>query len=233
MPARRNRVTSGDDAQGTQGNDDQPSQGRVLRARTAKVSRYLLEDTELFSFLLVSPSLAPDISSSSNYSLLHFASSASPSPGRPSAASSVKLRFLLWCWGICRTNHPDLAQIMESGGPRVNAPASVQRPSQPKQARSIPLRCYLCPKQPTFSDISHLLTHISSKSHLACRFKLELEKKSDDDAKSKLDTYDQWYNVNEIEDLLDSRMAAKKEKKPPTKIKAAATGVSHQQIMIR
>lgn len=113
---------------------------------------------------------------------------------------------------------------MEADDSGVEPQASVQRSQPSEQSRVIPLQCLLCPKEPTFSDVSHLLTHISSKSHLACRFKLELLKKSDDDAKAKIIAFEEWYERNEVEALLDTRMAAKKDKSTGIRSKAAAAG---------
>ncbi|KAH8770320.1 hypothetical protein BGZ57DRAFT_985798 [Hyaloscypha finlandica] len=83
----------------------------------------------------------------------------------------------------------------------------------PKQEHNIDLQCILCNKNPKFSDVSHLLTHVSSKSHLAARFKLQIQAQSDVDARNKLDHFDFWYQSNNIDALLASRMAAKEHKK--------------------
>ncbi|KAK3300834.1 uncharacterized protein B0H64DRAFT_24680 [Chaetomium fimeti] len=78
---------------------------------------------------------------------------------------------------------------------------------------SIPLRCTLCPKKPGFSDLSHLLTHISSKSHLAHRFKAELKARDDRVALDEVRQYDNWCEQYGINALLAERMAAKEQKK--------------------
>lgn len=76
---------------------------------------------------------------------------------------------------------------------------------------SIPLLCHICPKKPTFSDVSHLLTHISSKSHLAARFKLQL---SDDASHQQaLLHFDEWAEHYGINKLLKNRQDAKELKK--------------------
>lgn len=80
------------------------------------------------------------------------------------------------------------------------------------QTSSIPLICLLCPKHPKFSDISHLLTHISSKSHLAAQFKLQHSGKAED--KHALDQYKQWSDNNGVDRLVANRIAAKELKKP-------------------
>ncbi|KAL2167525.1 hypothetical protein VTG60DRAFT_1148 [Thermothelomyces hinnuleus] len=78
---------------------------------------------------------------------------------------------------------------------------------------SIPLRCTLCPKKPNFSDLSHLLTHISSKSHLAHRFKAELKARDDRAALEAVRQYDLWCDRYGINGLLAERMAAKEQRK--------------------
>jgi len=94
----------------------------------------------------------------------------------------------------------------------------------PKQEHNIDLQCYLCSKNPKFSDVSHLLTHIASKSHLAARFKLDIQSKGgDQDAKNKLDHFDFWYNTNNIDGLLAERMAMKDTKKTKKSRKSAAS----------
>src|SRR3982074_1230442 len=86
--------------------------------------------------------------------------------------------------------------------------------NMPRQSdTSIPLLCNLCPKKPRFSDVSHLLTHISSKSHLSHRFKLQIRAQSESGAKQQLDNFDQWYHNNNLDVLLSSRLAAKEQKK--------------------
>jgi hypothetical protein len=78
---------------------------------------------------------------------------------------------------------------------------------------SIPLQCTLCPKKPKFSDLSHLLTHISSKSHLAHRFKAELRARDDTTALEDVRQYDTWCEQYGINALLAERMAAKEQKR--------------------
>lgn len=75
---------------------------------------------------------------------------------------------------------------------------------------NIPLHCNICPKEPDFSDISHLLTHVNSKAHLSHHKNTELRAAlNDPTAKGKKDTYQQWYDRYQIEKLLSERLAAK------------------------
>ncbi len=76
----------------------------------------------------------------------------------------------------------------------------------------IPLRCNICPKEPEFSDISHLLTHIASKGHLAQIFRAQVRARQDASVRTKLAAYDRWYDRYQIEKLLSERMIAKDSK---------------------
>lgn len=77
--------------------------------------------------------------------------------------------------------------------------------------QNIPLLCYACPKEPKFSDQSHLLTHIASKSHLSALFSLGL---SDAGAnKRRRERYDDWEKTYGIQALLKGRQETKELKK--------------------
>ena len=82
-----------------------------------------------------------------------------------------------------------------------------------KQETDMELQCILCPKNPRFSDISHLLTHISSKAHLSHRFKLEIRAQSEPECRDKLNGFTFWYNQNNLDALLAERLALKNNKK--------------------
>ena len=81
----------------------------------------------------------------------------------------------------------------------------------------IPLKCDICPKKPRFSDVSHLLTHISSKTHLSNHFKTKLALNTDVEARRLIEDYDQWYAEWSIQDLLTERMNLKGNKSQPGK----------------
>jgi hypothetical protein len=91
---------------------------------------------------------------------------------------------------------------------------------------AIPLQCLLCPKKPTFSDVSHLLTHISSKSHLSNRFKTEIRSNKERDARETLRRFDDWYTRYGIQGLLADRMTAKDKKNLPKRSRAQTQAVS-------
>lgn len=95
-----------------------------------------------------------------------------------------------------------------------NEPSSVPGTTQHEfnPNGNIPLTCFICPSNPHFSDISHLLTHISSKGHLQNKFKMDIDKKDDQGAASKMKQFDSWYQENGIEDLLRARSDAREQK---------------------
>jgi hypothetical protein len=101
----------------------------------------------------------------------------------------------------------------------------------PKNETNIDLQCSLCPNNPKFSDVSHLLTHISSKGHLAKQFELQFRSKSEHEAKDKLDAFESWYHRSNLDTLLANRLAAKDQKKASKdnkdkKSRASSAGVS-------
>lgn len=71
------------------------------------------------------------------------------------------------------------------------------------------LECMVCPRQGSFSDVSHLLTHLSSKAHLAHQFKLQVRSYKHDDAADLLEAFNQWYDANGIAKMLSDRAASK------------------------
>lgn len=77
---------------------------------------------------------------------------------------------------------------------------------------SIPLLCNICPKHPDFSDISHLLTHVSSKGHLSHYFKAQVRSRQEPQILQQLEIYDRWYDKHHIETLLSQRMVLKESK---------------------
>lgn len=89
-------------------------------------------------------------------------------------------------------------------------PATNTVPGPDHDPESIPLLCYICPKKPNFSDTSHLLTHISSKSHLAARFKLQLSDVASH--QQALQHFDEWAEHYGINQLLKNRQDAKEQK---------------------
>ena len=75
------------------------------------------------------------------------------------------------------------------------------------------LRCIICPKTPRFSDVSHLLTHVSSKGHLSHYFKLQVRSHEEPEAVDTLADYNDWYEKYNLAGLLSERMRAKDARK--------------------
>ncbi|KAL1996303.1 hypothetical protein VTN49DRAFT_355 [Thermomyces lanuginosus] len=89
------------------------------------------------------------------------------------------------------------------------------------------LRCIICPKQPRFTDASHLLTHIASKAHLANYFKLEVRSREEHHARAILAQYDHWYRVNNLAKQLADRLSSKAARK-----RRASTGAAAVQHLV-
>lgn len=106
-----------------------------------------------------------------------------------------------------------------NGNGLANANANVNVNANPN---NIPLLCHLCPRKPKFSDVSHLLTHISSKSHLATLFQLGLSDDSED--KHTIRRFNEWAEQYGINQLLKNRQDAKEQKKQGQHKRQRATG---------
>jgi hypothetical protein len=92
--------------------------------------------------------------------------------------------------------------------------------------RQMPLVCKLCPKASTFSDLSHLLTHVASKGHLHNQFKLGLAKDTDPAAAQVLTEYDAWYSEFGLTDLLKTRSDSREQRQKSNQIRANELAVS-------
>lgn len=76
----------------------------------------------------------------------------------------------------------------------------------------IPLHCIVCPKQPDFSDISHLLTHIGSKGHLSHLFKLQTTAPTNPKSEKMFRDYNRWYEEHNLGDMIAERLRSKDKK---------------------
>ncbi|KAJ8127761.1 hypothetical protein O1611_g5874 [Lasiodiplodia mahajangana] len=92
-----------------------------------------------------------------------------------------------------------------------NAPGAHDQPI-PARTDQIPLVCFICPKNSNFSDLSHLLTHISSKGHLHNMFQLNLVREVDAEAELAIVEFDAWYKHNGIGALLRARKTAREQR---------------------
>ena len=75
------------------------------------------------------------------------------------------------------------------------------------------LMCSICPTKPSFSDVSHLLTHVGSKGHLANLHKIQIQSQYDKTAGDKLTTYNDWYMLHGLATQLSIRQVQKEAKK--------------------
>lgn len=75
------------------------------------------------------------------------------------------------------------------------------------------LKCTICPKKPIFSDVSHLLTHVGSKGHLANLHGLQVRSHQELDAGRQLVIYNQWFQEHGVASLLSERMLQKQQKR--------------------
>ncbi|KAI1118964.1 hypothetical protein F5Y14DRAFT_446771 [Nemania sp. NC0429] len=89
---------------------------------------------------------------------------------------------------------------------------SAQDQSDPPRTDMIPLVCFICPKNSHFSDLSHLLTHISSKGHLHNMFQLNLSRDVDKAADLSITEFETWYKQNNISALLRARKTAREQR---------------------
>ncbi|UPX17886.1 uncharacterized protein EKO05_0008213 [Ascochyta rabiei] len=84
-------------------------------------------------------------------------------------------------------------------------------------SNNIPLLCNICPKKPSFSDVSHLLTHIASKGHLSHYYKVKVRSTHEDASRRIIDTYDRWYAEWSVEELMSDRMNQKDKRRTRTR----------------
>lgn len=79
------------------------------------------------------------------------------------------------------------------------------------------LSCTICSKKPNFSDVSHLLTHVGSKGHLAHLHRLQVKSHQELDAGRSLAIYNQWFQEHGVATLLSERMQQKQLKQADKK----------------
>jgi hypothetical protein len=92
------------------------------------------------------------------------------------------------------------------------------------------LVCSLCPSAKSFSDLSHLLTHLNSKGHLQNKHKLELRCGADPEARDLLDDFARWYNNGGYAEQLTERLQPKTKRKTvkaekETKVKSRKSSI--------
>ncbi|KAI1759041.1 hypothetical protein GGR53DRAFT_528141 [Hypoxylon sp. FL1150] len=91
-----------------------------------------------------------------------------------------------------------------------------ERPSTSNTHRTgqgpIPLVCHACPSNSKFSDLSHLLTHVSSKGHLSRLYYLEIMSQNDPKARDTVRRFRDWKDMYKIDYLVLQRMEARDER---------------------
>ena len=115
------------------------------------------------------------------------------------------------------------APMMKAADGTYEAVAHTPDPQMMQNAedqRPMPLVCKLCPKAATFSDLSHLLTHVASKGHLSNHFKLGLAKDTDSAAAEALAAYEAWYAEFNLKDLLKTRSESREQRQKSNQIRA-------------
>ncbi|KAJ5577936.1 uncharacterized protein N7459_006900 [Penicillium hispanicum] len=95
------------------------------------------------------------------------------------------------------------------------------------------LQCIICPGEPRFSDVSHLLTHVASKAHLAYYFKLQVRSHQEVEALELLQEYDDWYNTNNLAQLLSDRLTSKEARRKKRKPQASVSVGSNAQQTVK
>lgn len=85
----------------------------------------------------------------------------------------------------------------------------------------VDLHCYACSPTPSFTNTSHLLTHLASKTHLRTLFELELcaTHCGDEECARALEKFHNWYYQEKVGDHLVDRFIIKKGKWSREKIK--------------
>ncbi|KAL2757394.1 hypothetical protein ACRALDRAFT_1067996 [Sodiomyces alcalophilus JCM 7366] len=101
------------------------------------------------------------------------------------------------------------SKLDSADGPAKRRKTSKAAPS------TVPLFCSACPHRPTFSDLSHLLTHLGSRGHTKFEFdaRVKASTKTDPTAMKIIDEYDVWFKENNISKMLADRMNDKEKKR--------------------
>jgi hypothetical protein len=102
------------------------------------------------------------------------------------------------------------------------APSELLKSDNP----NIPLSCIICPGAPGFSDLSHFLTHVSSKSHLWHVHQVDIASYSDAEAARLLRRWEEYYEKHNVRRLEHDRQGAKGKKKLGQRAMTPARSVS-------
>lgn len=92
---------------------------------------------------------------------------------------------------------------------------------------NMPLECKICPKNPEFSDVSHLLTHIASKAHLSRYYQMKVKASTDRSSRTQINAYDDWYERYNLDELMRERLSHKESKRRGGAARTAATATAN------
>jgi hypothetical protein len=84
--------------------------------------------------------------------------------------------------------------------------------------------CHICEGTPTFSDVSHLLTHCSSRAHTKRHFDMKARALTDASAAATLRTYKAWYERKDVGIKINKRLFEKDKKDSHRKRETAKRG---------
>jgi hypothetical protein len=156
--------------------------------------------------------------------------SRSPTATSPSSLPARSFRNALFIHRCAALVPIPLTLLTHAG---LHASASPSRSASPQafEMANIPLHCNICPKKPNFSDVSHLLTHISSKGHLSNYYKVKVRSTNEEASRRLIETYDLWYAEWSVEELMSERMNQKDKRR--TRARPAGTMLTPEARLLR
>jgi hypothetical protein len=156
--------------------------------------------------------------------------SRSPTATSPSSLPARSFRNALFIHR-CAALVPIPLTLLTNAGLHASASPSCSASPQAFGMANIPLHCNICPKKPNFSDVSHLLTHISSKGHLSNYYKVKVRSTNEEASRRLIETYDLWYAEWSVEELMSERMNQKDKRR--TRARPAGTMLTPEARLLR
>ncbi|RPB27366.1 hypothetical protein L211DRAFT_846187 [Terfezia boudieri ATCC MYA-4762] len=123
---------------------------------------------------------------------------------------------------MSRTSAPESSCDAKPAGPHITPNTAKAEPAKLRPVTD--LHCYICTPTPSFTNTSHLLTHLASKSHLRTLFEIELcaTQCGDEGCTRALEKFHTWYYVENVGEHLVDRFIIKKGKWSREKLKSDA-----------
>lgn len=123
---------------------------------------------------------------------------------------------------MSRTSAPGSSCDATPAGPHITPNAAKAEPAKLRPVTD--LHCYICTPTPSFTNTSHLLTHLASKSHLRALFEIELcaTQCGDEGCARALEKFHTWYYAENVGEHLVDRFIIKKGKWSREKLKPEA-----------